>query len=257
MLGGSAPPIGQDAVLLAGNPRGVGLNRLVSLKAVRWLVLCLYLALIGAVSWAWRDPQWRASLEPHALAQWGRSLLNLPMGPLLILFGYVLAVLMAVPVAVMITVGSLVFGPWPGMAYALSGMVSGAVVTYGMGRFVGAHAVDSWSNTGGRMHALAQGLKRRGLWAIVLIRLVPVAPFVVVNMASGAIRVPFKHYVMGTFLGLMPGTIMISLFTDRLAQAWQSPSAATLGWLAFTVALLVAMAVGLKRWQSARQSSKG
>jgi uncharacterized membrane protein YdjX (TVP38/TMEM64 family) len=255
MRGGHAPPVGQDAVQFAGDLRGAGLNRPVSLKAVRWLVLGLYLVLIGAVTWAWRDPQWRAALEPHALAQWGRSLLSLPLGPVLILGGYVLAVLMAVPVAVLITVGALVFGPWPGMAYALSGMVSGAVVTYGMGRFVGAHAVDSWSTTG-RMHALAQALKRRGLWAIVLIRIVPLAPFVVVNLAAGAIRVPLKHYVLGTFLGLAPGTVMISLFTDRLAQAWQAPSASTLGWLALTVALLVVSGVALKRWQAARQGNK-
>jgi uncharacterized membrane protein YdjX (TVP38/TMEM64 family) len=247
MRGGRGPPVGQDAELFAGDPRGAGLIRPVSLKAVRWLVLGLYLALMGTVAWAWRDPQWRAALEPHALAQWGRSLLNLPLGPLLILGGYV--------VAALITVGALVFGPWPGMAYALSGMVSGAVVTYAIGRFVGAHAVDSWSTTG-RMHALAQALKRRGLWAIVLIRVVPVAPFVVVNMAAGAIRVPLTHYVLGTFLGLAPGTIMISLFTDRLAQAWQSPSASTLGWLALTLVLLVLMALGLRRWQSARQNIK-
>jgi uncharacterized membrane protein YdjX (TVP38/TMEM64 family) len=255
MRGGRGPPVGQDAELFAGDPRGAGLIRPVSLKAVRWLVLGLYLALMGMVAWAWRDPQWRTALEPHALAQWGRSLLNLPLGPLLILGGYVLAVLMAVPVAALITVGALVFGPWPGMAYALSGMVSGAVVTYAIGRFVGAHAVDSWSTTG-RMHALAQALKRRGLWAIVLIRVVPVAPFVVVNMAAGAIRVPLTPYVLGTFLGLAPGTIMISLFTDRLAQAWQSPSASTLGWLALTVVLLAVMALGLKRWQSARQNDQ-
>jgi uncharacterized membrane protein YdjX (TVP38/TMEM64 family) len=256
MRSGQAPLVGQDAVPFAGDPRGAGLNLPVSLKAVRWLVLGLYLVLIGVVTWAWHDPQWRAALEPHALAQWARSLLNLPMGPVLILGGYVLAVLMAVPVAVLITLGALVFGPWPGMAYALAGMVSGAVVTYGMGRFVGAQKVDEWSSTG-RMHALAQALKRRGLWAIVLVRIVPLAPFVLVNLAAGAIRVPLKHYVLGTFLGLAPGTIMLSLFTDRLAQAWQSPSASTLGWLAFVVVLLVGTGVALKHWQATRQGNKG
>ena len=250
---GIAPLVGQDAELFAGDHRGAGLNRPVLLKALRWLVLGLYLVVIGVVTWAWRDPQWRAALEPHALAQWGRSLLSLPLGSVLVLGGYVLAVLMAMPVAVLITVGALVFGPWPGMAYALSGMVSGAVVTYGIGRFVGGQAVDSWASTG-RMHAMAQALKRRGLWAIVFIRVVPVAPFVMVNMAAGAIRVPLKHYVLGTFLGLAPGTIMISLFTDRLAQAWQAPSASTLGWLAFSVLALVATGVGLKRWQASRKA---
>ena len=228
------------------------MNRPVLLKALRWLVLGLYLALVGGVAWAWRDPQWRPYLEPQALAQWGRSLLDLPLGPLLVLGAYVLAVLMAMPVALLITVGALVFGPWPGMAYALSGMVSGAVVTYGIGWFVGGQAVDGWSSTG-RVHALAQALKRRGLWAIILIRVVPVAPFVMVNMAAGAIRVPLSHYVLGTFLGLAPGTIMISLFTDRLTQALQAPSLQTVGLLVLSVVLLVLTGLGIKRWQGSRK----
>lgn len=252
MPGQRGRSVGQDDELFAGNCRGAGLNRPVLLKAMRWLVLGLYLALIAAVALAWRDPQWRPFLEPQALAQWGRSLLDLPMGPLLVLGAYVLAVLMAMPVALLITVGSLVFGPWPGMAYALVGMVSGAVVTYGVGWFVGGQAVEGWSSTG-RVHAMAQALKRRGLWAVILIRAVPVAPFVMVNMAAGAIRVPLNHYVLGTFLGLAPGTVMLSLFTDRLAQALQAPSLQTVGLLALSVVLLVLMALAIKRWQGARK----
>ncbi len=228
------------------------MNRPVLLKALRWLVLGLYVLLIAAAAWAWREPQWRPYLEPHALAQWGRSLLGLPMGSALVLGGYVLAVLMAVPVAVLITVGALVFGPWPGMAYALTGMVSGAVFTYGIGRFVGAQAVDSWSDTG-RVHALASALKRRGLWAIILIRVVPIAPFVMVNVAAGAIRVPLSQYVLGTFLGLAPGTVMLSLFTDRLANAFNAPSVQSLAWLLGALALLVLSAVLFKRWQALRK----
>lgn len=82
----------------------------------RWLLIGLYLALIVGVMLAWRDPDWRPYLEPQALARLGRDLLDMPMGPVLVLLGYVVAVLLAVPVAALITVGALVFGPWPGMA---------------------------------------------------------------------------------------------------------------------------------------------
>lgn len=192
----------------------------------RWLLIGLYLALIGGVMLAWRDPEWRPYLEPQALARMGRDLLDMPMGPVLVLLGYVLAVLMAVPVAALITVGALVFGPWPGMAYALSGMVAGATATYGLGRLAGAQWVDSFAPDG-RLHAVADAVKRRGLWAVIVIRAVPLAPFIVVNMTAGAFRVRLRDYVLGTFLGLAPGTVIISLFMDRLTAALASPDAGT------------------------------
>lgn len=63
------------------------------LRWARWLLIGLYLALIVAVMLAWRDPQWRPYLEPQALARMGRDLLDMPMGPVLVLAGYVLALL--------------------------------------------------------------------------------------------------------------------------------------------------------------------
>ncbi|MFZ5529215.1 MAG: TVP38/TMEM64 family protein [Pseudomonadota bacterium] len=204
------------------------------LRWARWLLIGLYLALIVAVMLAWRDPQWRPYLEPQALARMGRDLLDMPMGPVLVLAGYVLAVLLAVPVAALITVGALVFGPWPGMAYALVGMVAGATATYGLGRLAGAQWVDSFAPDG-RLHAVVGAIKRRGLWAVIVIRAVPLAPFIVVNMTAGAFRVRLRDYVLGTFLGLAPGTIVISLFMDRLTAALASPDAGTYTALAAVV----------------------
>lgn len=229
------------------------MNRSALLKALRMLALCFYVVLFGSVTWALSDAELRQHLSPAALAAWGSSLLAMPMGPLLVLLGYVGAVLLAIPVALLITVGALVFGAWPGMAYTLVGMVAGAVVVYGMGRFIGANAVDAWATTG-RVHALASALKRRGLWAIVVIRAVPIAPFVVVNLAAGAFRVSLRDYVLGSFIGLAPGTLMISLFTDQVASGVVMPTLSTAAWVgvALGVLAMVVTVVGVKRLRSSR-----
>jgi uncharacterized membrane protein YdjX (TVP38/TMEM64 family) len=208
------------------------------LQSGRWVLMLIYLLLIVGLVLAWQDPSMRQHMEPAALARQGRALLDMPAGPLLVLGGYVLAVLLAMPVGVLITVGVLVFGPWPGMAYALAGMVSGSMASYGVGLLIGADAVDRWSQQG-RIHALALALKRRGLWAIVLVRAVPVAPFIVVNMTAGAFRVRFRDFVLGTALGLAPGTVMISLFMDRLTAALANPGVVTYGVLAGVVLAVV------------------
>lgn len=201
----------------------------------RLALLLLYLAVLGLVWMAWRDPAWRVLLSPIMLAEFGRQVLAWPLGPVWVLLAYVAAVALAMPVLALITLGVLIFGPWPGMAYALAGMVAGATVTYGLGRLTGAQVLDRVLK--GRWQLMSTHLHRRGLWAIVLLRALPVAPFIVVNLGAGALRVRLRDYVLGTFLGLLPGTILISLFMRQVQQAVRTatPSA----WLALAGGVLL------------------
>lgn len=205
--------------------------------AWRWLVLAVYVAILIGLAVLWRRPDMRHWLEPQSLSEQGRLLLATPLGPLAVLAGYVLAVLLGVPVLLLITVGALVFTPWPGMAYALCGMVVGATVTYGIGRYTGAQTMDRW--TKGRLALLSRHLQRRGLVTMIVVRVMPVAPFIMVNLVAGALRVKLRDYVLGTFVGLLPGTVMISLFMDRLTQAWRAPGASSYAALAACVLVLI------------------
>jgi uncharacterized membrane protein YdjX (TVP38/TMEM64 family) len=211
-------------------------------RSGRWLLLGLYLTLFVCLTLAWRDPVWRQYLEPHALAQSGRDLVAMPMGTLLVLAGYVVAVVLAVPVAVLVVVGALVFGPWPGMLYTLCGMVSGAVVTYGIGYFTAGALVESFGRNRG-VEKLRHAFKKRGLSTIIFVRVVPVAPFVMVNMVAGAFKVSMKEYVLGSFIGLMPATLMASLFADRLTAVFASPDVKT-----FAMLLVVVVGLGGVIW---------
>lgn len=204
--------------------------------AWRWLVLAVYVSILIGLALLWRQPDMRHWLDPQSLSEQGRQLLATPLGPLAVMGGYVVAVLLGVPVLVLIMVGALVFTPWPGMAYALLGMVAGATVTYGIGRYTGAQTMDRW--TQGRLGLLSRHLQRRGLLTMMAVRVMPVAPFIMVNMVAGALRVRLRDYVLGTFFGLLPGTVMISLFMDRLAEAWRAPGASSYVALAACVVLL-------------------
>lgn len=201
----------------------------------RLALLLLYLAVLGLVWMAWRDPAWRVLLSPVMLAEFGRQVLAWPLGPVWVLLAYVVAVALAMPVLALITLGVLIFGPWPGMAYALAGMVAGATVTYGLGRLTGAQVLDRLLK--GRLQLMSTHLHRRGLWAIVLLRALPVAPFIVVNLGAGALRVRLRDYVLGTFLGLLPGTVLISLFMRQVRQAVRTATPGA--WLALAGGVLL------------------
>ncbi|TAL17963.1 MAG: DedA family protein [Aquabacterium sp.] len=204
--------------------------------AARWWLLLAYAILFTCLTLAWRYTPLHHWTQADALSQLGRDLLASPLGGAAVLGAYVLAVLLAMPVYVLITAGALVFGPWPGMAYALGGMVLGAWFTYGIGRLTGARLIERMADD--RFGLLLRRLQRRGLWTVVLIRFLPIAPFLLVNMTAGAVRVRQRDFVLGTFLGLLPGTVMISLFTDRLAAAWRDPGTGTYVALGAFVVLL-------------------
>jgi uncharacterized membrane protein YdjX (TVP38/TMEM64 family) len=220
------------------------------LRHGRWLLLGLYVTALISLTVAWHDPAWRQYLQPTALAQMARGLAAMPMGSFLILAGYIVAVVLAVPVAVLVLVGALVFGPWPGMLYTLCGMVSGAVVTYAFGHFTAASLVETFSDND-TMRKLDHAFKKRGLMTVIIVRVLPIAPFVMVNMVAGAFKVPLRDFVLGSFIGLLPATLMASLFADRLTALVNNPSAKTIG-----AAVVTLLLIGLAIWWFKRRLSR-
>ena len=77
----------------------------------RWALLLTYVLGLVGLSVVARDPAWAHWFDPQWLGQQGRALLAWPLGPLVVVAGYVLLVLMAVPVLALIVVGATVFGP--------------------------------------------------------------------------------------------------------------------------------------------------
>jgi phospholipase D1/2 len=62
-------------------------------------------------------------------------------------------------------------------------------------------------------------LKKNGLLAMTLLRLVPIAPFFVEGIVAGAVRLKLWHLAVGTGLGMLPGTLVATVFGDQLETA--------------------------------------
>ena len=104
----------------------------------------------------------------------------------------------------------------------------------------------------GRLSRLSRRLARRGLLAIIAVRMVPVAPFTVVNLAAGASHIRFRDFAIGTGLGLLPGILAITIFSDRVLATVREPSPLTVLTLTAVVAAIVAGAWLLGRWLKGR-----
>jgi phospholipase D1/2 len=202
----------------------------------------IMLALL-AVAWRWTPLREWANLA--ALLDLARSLEGMPFTPVAVVASYVIAGMVMIPVTLLIAVTGIVFGPVTGAAYALGGTLLSAAVTYGLGRWLGREAVRNL--LGARVNGLSRRIAKRGILAVMIVRLLPIAPFTVVNVVAGASHLGFRDYLLGTLLGISPGIAITVTFVHNLAEAVRNPSLGTVTMLAGIVALLIGFAILLQR----------
>ncbi|NGX17320.1 VTT domain-containing protein [Wenzhouxiangella sp. XN24] len=183
-------------------------------------VAAILLFFVGlAVLWRWTDlGDW---LAPERLAGLVAGIRDMPSAPAVVLGGFVLGSVLVVPVTLMIAASVLVFGPLLGGIYAAVGSLLGAGVTYALGRFFGRETLRRLA--GSRLDRLSRALARRGILAVVTVRIVPVAPFTIINLIAGASHISLRDFLLGTIIGLAPGILGAALFIDRMLKAIRDP----------------------------------
>jgi len=173
-------------------------------------VLALLLVLVSV--WLWTPiGDW---LEPTALAANVQSLDRTPWGIAVGIAGFVAASLAAVPVTLLILTSSVVFGITTGAWVALVGSVLSALIGYGIGRFTRRGLVRRLASS--RMEQVGQRLARPGVLTIIMVRIIPIAPFVVLNLLAGSRRIRLRDFVLGTVIGMLPGIIALAIFAGGL-----------------------------------------
>lgn len=207
--------------------------------------LLLTVIALAALALAWRFTPLGQWLNLDALVSYAEWIDEQPFAPIVVALAYVLGGLLVIPVMLLIAVTSIVFGPVLAIVYSLLGSILSASVIYSLGRTLGRDAVRRLA--GRRLNDLSRRLAHRGLLAIVLVRIVPVAPFSMINIVAGASHIGWRDFILGTIVGLTPTIILTSMFVDRAVAAMQHPSAASFALLATIAALIVAMAWLVRR----------
>jgi len=147
----------------------------------------------------------------------------------------------------LITLAAVIaFGPWLGFFYSLTGICASSAVTWYMGRHMRRDTVRRLA--GPRLDRMVEVLKKRGLLAMTLLRLVPLAPFAVESIVAGAIRMKLWHVVVGTAIGLLPGTLTTTVFGDAIETAVSGSGDVNWWIVGGALALLAAGAWAVKRW---------
>jgi uncharacterized membrane protein YdjX (TVP38/TMEM64 family) len=209
---------------------------------LRMSVLVAIVIAFSALALAWRYTPLSQWLDAGTIAAAARAFEAHPLAPLGVLAAFIVGGLVFVPVMALIAATVLVFGPFAGGVYALLGALASAATTYALGRAVGRDAVRRLA--GKRLNALSQRLGRQGLIAVTLVRLVPMAPFTVVNAVAGASHIGWRDFLLGTLLGMLPGITLTSAFVDRAFAAIRQPGPRT----AIVLVAIVLVAATLLTW---------
>lgn len=199
------------------------------------------LAGMGVLAAAWRWTALAQLLDLDALVHHAQALGRSPQGLLTVMGGYVLGGLFAVPVTALLALTILAFGPWLGAMSAMAGSLLSAMTLFAVGRTLGSYRIRRLA--GARVEHLSRRIAERGFWAVFLVRVLPIAPFSVINLVAGASPVSLRNFVLGTVLGMMPGIAIMATFVGGLEDAVREPS-----WQAFAMVGLVVTAAWAGVW---------
>ena len=116
---------------------------------------------------------------------------------------------LGVPQFILIAAAVAAYGPWAGSVYSWVGTLFSALVGFGLSRAWGGRP---GSGTPGEMVSSLMGMvARNGFLASLVIRLVPFAPFVVVNMAAGLTTIGLLDFAAGTAIGIVPKIVLTAM----------------------------------------------
>jgi uncharacterized membrane protein YdjX (TVP38/TMEM64 family) len=123
-------------------------------------------------------------------------------GPVLFAALYAGLSLTPVPATVLTVASGVLFGWTVGVPVAMAGAFTGAAVGFLLARHLGRSALHGVG--GERLARLDDLLRRRGLLAVLAVRMVPVLPFAVINMGCGLSALRTRDYLVGTGVGMLP-----------------------------------------------------
>ncbi len=131
---------------------------------------------------------------------------------------YMVATVLFLPGAVFTIAAGLVYGIVGGTAVALVGATLGAALAFLAGRYLLRKRIESFAKKNQKFGAIDEAIGEQG-WKIVgLLRLSPLIPFNVSNYFYGVTSIGFWPYLLASFFGMMPGTLLYA-YLGAIGQA--------------------------------------
>lgn len=137
---------------------------------------------------------------------------------------YIAAVSLSLPGSLLLTLaGGLLFGWQIGAAATVVAATIGATILFLVARTSLGEALAA--KAGPSLAALSDGFKENAMSYLLFLRLVPLFPFFIVNLAPALLGVPLVTFIVATFFGIIPGTIAFSIAGSGLGSVVEAQNA--------------------------------
>jgi uncharacterized membrane protein YdjX (TVP38/TMEM64 family) len=218
----------------------------------RWVAFAILGVVIVGVGLLWKFTPLAELVQPARLASHLDRLGHAPWGPAAMVGLFVIGGFLMMPLLAFILATALVFDPLLAIAITMTGSLLNAAAVY----FAGAKILrrQAEASFGEGIARVRSALQSRGIVAIAMLRLLPIAPFSLVNVAAGSIGVRFRDFLLGTALGLAPGVVMFSVFGHSLKDLVRDPSLSRVLTVVGIAAAWVLLSLAIQRFVSRRSA---
>ena len=228
------------------------LDFVLNMEAARWRTLAAGVLLLGAMAGLLLAGKAMLGLEAeHRMEAWLQGYAGSPMAFIATVILFVAAAFVGAPQFILIAACVVAFGPSLGFAYSWAATVVSAGVTYWMGRGPAARLLDRFG--GATVDRLTRFIGKNAFYASFIIRNVPSAPFIVVNMVFGATRAAFPSFLLGCALGVLPKTALVAFFGGAVAAAASGDGVWTSAILAGVAVVWLGLMLGVREWVKRRE----
>jgi len=232
---------------------------------MKWLRLAGLAVILGLCAAAWKTGAVQALYWPSLVAHrevWMASVAAHPrLAPFEFLGVYAAAVALSLPVGMWLSLlGGMLFGMGMGAVFTVLGAWVGAILLFLLAR--GLLAPFFAAKFGRQIARLRPGLEKDGFFYLLALRLMPVFPFWLVNLAPALIGMRLAPYAVATWLGMIPVSLVLSAVGSGLGASLASGAPPNAGMLLRPEILLPLLALAVlallpalwRRWQSRAQT---
>jgi uncharacterized membrane protein YdjX (TVP38/TMEM64 family)/Fe-S oxidoreductase len=137
------------------------------------------------------------------------------LAPVIYIVVYTIAPALFVPGLPLTIAGGILFGPFWGVIYTITGATAGACAAFLVSRYIARDWIEN-KLKGPRWRQLDAGVERQGWKIVAFTRLIPLFPFNLLNYAFGLTKIKFLHYAVTTFIFMLPACIAFIVFSSSL-----------------------------------------
>jgi uncharacterized membrane protein YdjX (TVP38/TMEM64 family) len=141
---------------------------------------------------------------------------------------YIISVALSLPIGSILTIaGGFLFGPFLASTYVVVGATIGATIVYLAARYAFYDLMRAKAGTA--IRKMEHGFAENAFSYLMVLRLIPIFPFWLVNLVPALLGVKLRSFVLGTMIGIIPGTFVYASIGDGLGALFDQGKTPDLG----------------------------